>query len=229
MEVLCTNGLKTVLIELLPAFERARQDKVTVTWGSANGLLKELEGGAGADIAILTAEAIDALIKQGKAAPGSRLDIASSGIALAMRKGATKPDISSSEALKRALLAAKTVAHSKTGTSGIYFPTVLAKLGISEQMQSKIVNPEPGTPVGVLIARGEAEIGVQQMSELLPVAGIEIIGVLPSSLQKVTTFSAAILRAAKKTDAARALLEFIATESPRLLAANGLEPPTLQV
>src|SRR5262245_19802593 len=226
MKVLCTNGLKTVMLELVPGFERKSGTKVTITWGPAAGLVKELESGADGDLAILTAEAVDALIAKGKVVAGSRVDIASSGIGLAVRKGASKPDIGSPDALKRALLAAKSVAHSRMGGSGIYFPTVLTRLGIADAMKGKIVLPEPGTPVGEVIAKGDAEIGVQQISELLPVEGIELIGPLPPSLQKLTTFSAGILTAAKDPHGAKALVKFLTAESPPLLAAKGLERPS---
>ena len=225
MKVLCTNGVKSVMLDLVPAFERATGSKLAITWGSANGLLQELDAGAGGDLVILTAEAIEDLIKQGKVVAGSRVDIARSGIGVAVRKGAGKPDIGSPEALKRALLAAKSVAHSKTGMSGIYFPTVLARLGIADEMKSKIVTPDPGTPVGEVVANGGAEIGIQQISELLPVAGVEIVGPLPAALQKITTFSAGLLAAAKEPDAAKALVKFVAAQSPPLLKAKGLEPP----
>jgi molybdate transport system substrate-binding protein len=225
MKVLCTNGLKTVMLELAPDFERAIGTKPVMTWGSAAGLVKELDGGTAADLVILTAESIDELIARGKVVAGSRVDLARSGIGIAVREGARKPDIATPDALKQALLAAKSVAHSKTGMSGIYFPTVLARLGITDAMKSKIVMPEPGTPVGEVIANGGAEMGVQQISELLPVAGIEIVGPLPASLQKITVFSAGILAAAKAPDAARALVKYVAERSPPLLASKGLEPP----
>jgi molybdate transport system substrate-binding protein len=224
MRVLCTNGLKTVMLDLSPDFERTIGTKVVITWGSANGLLKELETGAGGDLAILTAEAIDGLIKEGKVVAGSRIDLARSGIGVAVRKGAHRPDIGTPDALKRALLAAKSVAQSRTGMSGIYFPTVLARLGIADEMKPKIVTPDPGTPVGEVVARGDAEVGVQQISELLPVAGIEIVGPLPDALQKITTFSAGVLVAAKEPDAARALVKFVASASRPLLKDKGLEP-----
>ena len=224
MRVLCTNGLKTVMLDLAPEFERAIGTKAVITWGSANGLLQELEAGAGGDLAILTAEAIDGLIKEGKVVAGSRVDLARSGIGVAVRKGAPKPDIGSPDALRRALLAAKSVAHSKTGMSGIYFPTVLARLGIADEMKPKIVTPESGTPVGEVVAKGGAEIGVQQISELLPVAGIEIVGPLPAALQRITIFSAGVLTAAKEPEAARALVQFVATASRPLLKDKGLEP-----
>lgn len=224
MKVLCTNGLKTVMLDLAPAFERTCGTKLAITWGSAAGLVKELEAGAAADLVILTAEAIDDLINRGKVVAGSRVDLARSGIGIAVRKGANKPDIGSPDALKQTLLAAKSVAHSKTGMSGIYFPTVLARLGIADAMQSKIVMPEPGTPVGDVVAKGGAEIGVQQISELLPVAGVDVVGPLPASLQKITTFSAGIPSAAKEPDAAKALVTFVTKEARPLLGPKGLEP-----
>jgi molybdate transport system substrate-binding protein len=224
MEMLCTNGVKSVMLDLIPAFERVSSKKVATIWGSTNALLKDLESGAGGDVAILTAEAIDALIDRGKAVAGSRVDLARSGIGVAVRKGAKRPDIASSEALKRALLAAKSVAHSKTGLSGLYFPTVLSRLGIADQMTSKIVIPDPGTPVGEVVAKGDAEIGIQQISELLPVPGVEIVGPLPEPLQKITIFSGGVLTAAKEPDGAAALLKFVAAESPRLLEQKGLQP-----
>ena len=224
MKVLCTNGVKTLLLDLVPAFERKGGAKPAIAWGSAAALVKDLESGAGGDLAILTAEAIDDLMKKGTVVAGSRIDLARSGIGLAVRKGAKKPDIGSPDALKAALLAAKSVAHSKTGMSGIYFPTVLARLGISDAMKGKIVMPDPGTPVGEVIAKGGAAIGVQQISELLPVAGIEIVGPLPAALQKITTFSAGILSAAKEADAAKALVKFVVAEAGPLLRQKGLEP-----
>jgi molybdate transport system substrate-binding protein len=224
MKVLCTNGVKTLLLELMPAFERAGGAKPAITWGSAASLVKELAGGTRGDLAILTAEAVDELIKDGTIVAGSRVDLARSGIGIAVRKGAPKPDIGTPDALKAALLAAKSVAHSKTGMSGIYFPSVLGRLGIADQMTSKIVLPDPGTPVGEVIARGEAELGVQQISELLPVAGIEIVGPLPAALQKITTFSAGLLTKAQEPDAAKALVKFVVAHAGPLLGPKGLEP-----
>src|SRR5262245_58696957 len=118
MDILCTNGVKSVMLELVPAFEGARNTKIAVTWGSTNALLKDIKGGASADVAVLTGEAIDELIEQGKAIAGSRVDLARSRIGVAVRKGAKHPDIVSPEALKRALIAASSVAHSMTGLSG---------------------------------------------------------------------------------------------------------------
>ena len=173
---------------------------------------------------ILSAEAIDDLVSQGSVVAGSKVDLARSAIGVAVRKGAKKPDIGSPDALKRALLAAKSVSHSKTGMSGIHFATVPAHLGIADEMKSKIVIPDPGTPVGEVVARGDAEIGIQQISELLPVDGVEIVGPLPAELQKITTFSAGVLAAAKEPATAGELVKYLAAEAPRLLKEKGLEP-----
>jgi molybdate transport system substrate-binding protein len=224
VKVLCTNGVKSVMLELVPVFERAHAARVAIAWGSTMNLVDDLEAGVGGDLAVLTDQAIDDLIARGKVMPGTRVDLARSAIGVAVRKGADKPDIGSPETLKRALLAARSVCHSKTGLSGIYFPTVLERLGIAEPMRSKIVVPEPGTPVGEIVVRGDAEIGIQQISELLPVAGIEIVGPLPAELQKITTFSAGVLTSAQEPEIAKALAHFVATRSKPLLRRKGLEP-----
>src|ERR1700730_108633 len=225
MKILCSNGVKSVMLEILPACERKSGTKIDTVWGSTMGLQQDIAAGADGDLAVLTAQVIDDHIRAGKAAAGSRVDLARSGIGVAVRKGAAKPDIASPEALKRALLAARSVSHSKTGQSGIYFPTVLAKLGISDAMQSKLVVPQGGTPIGEVVARGEAEIGIQQISELLPVPGIEIVGPLPDPLQKITVFSAGVLASAQDAAGAKDLLAFIAQASRPLLQAKGLEAP----
>ena len=224
MKILCSNGVKSVMLALAPAWERKKAAPLAITWGSTLGLMKEIKNGAAADLAILTDEAIDELIGSGKAVAGSRVDLARSGIGVAVRKGAAKPDISTPEALKRTFLAARSIAHSKTGMSGIYFPTVLERLGISEAVRGKIVIPKSGM-VGDLVAKGEAELGIQQISELLPVAGVEIVGPLPAPLQKITVFSAGVLTTASDRQAGKELVDFIAAASRPLLAAAGLEAP----
>jgi molybdate transport system substrate-binding protein len=175
---------------------------------------------------VLTAEAIDSLIQHGKVAIGSRVDVARSGIGVAVRKGAPRPDISTPEAFKRALLAAKKVSYSKIGASGIYSATILMpRLGIVEQMKSRTVIPDPGMPVGTLVANGQADIGLQQISELMPVAGIDIVGPLPGDLQKMTTFSAGLCTDAKSPDAAKVLMTYLAAPAALpVLKRHGLEP-----
>jgi len=222
--VLCTNGVKEVVLELFPAFERASGHKLAVTYGPTAGIMNKLKEGVTADAFVLTAEAIEDLVKQGKAAAGTRADLARSFIGVAVRKGAPHPDISTMEKLKQALLAAKSVAYSKLGISGLYFPTVLQRLGIEEEIKCKTVLPE-GVPVGVALARGDAELGIQQISELLPVEGVEVVGPFPDGVQKVTVFSAAASAAAKEPGAARALVKFLADGfKPDKLRKWGLEP-----
>jgi molybdate transport system substrate-binding protein len=225
MEVLCTNGLKSVMTEIAPALERRCGSRLVLTWGSTVALAQQFATDPRGDIAVLTGEAIDDLIARGKAVAGSRVDLARSGIGIAVGKGARKPDIGSPEALRQALLAAESVAYSKTGQSGIYFPTVLDRLGITEKMQGKLVVPESGVPIGEIVARGEAQMGIQQISELLPVDGIEIVGQLPPALQKITVFSAGVLATAREPEHARSLIELVASASRPLLGAKGLEAP----
>jgi molybdate transport system substrate-binding protein len=224
MNLICTNGVKSLLTELLPEFERVQGVKVAVAWGATAALMKAIEAGGRCDLTILTAEAIDELVKRGTVVSGSRVDIARSSIGLAVRRGASKPDISTPDALKHVLLGAESVAHSRSGMSGLHFPTVLQRLGIAETLRGRIVIPDPPEPIGNVVARGDAEIGVQQISELLPVAGIEILGPLPGDLQRVTTFSAGLMTAAKDAETAKALVAFVAAKSPPLLKQKGLEP-----
>ena len=223
MKGLFSNGVKAVVVDILPEFERARGTKPDITWASTNMLMDEIAKGATGDLAVLTDEAIDALIRSGKVVAGSRVDLARSAIGIAVRAGAAKPDIGSPQALKAALLAARSVSYSKTGISGVYFPTVLARLGIADAI--RIVIPPPGTPVGEVVARGDAEIGVQQISELLPVAGIAIVGPLPAELQKLTVFSAGLFVGAPEPEAANALVRILTSAAARALyERKGMEP-----
>jgi molybdate transport system substrate-binding protein len=196
----------------------------TITWASTNMLMDEIRNGETGDLAILTDEAIDGLIRQGKMVAGSRVDLARSAIGIAVRQGAPKPDIGSAAAIKQSLLSARTISYSKTGISGVYFPTVLERLGIAEQVAAKVLIPPSGVPVGEVVAKGDAEIGVQQISELLPVPGIEIVGPLPAELQKVTVFSAGFFTGASEPQAAKALVALLTSPAARpLYAKKGME------
>jgi molybdate transport system substrate-binding protein len=214
-----------VLLDLLPEFERANGTTPAITWASTNMLMDEIRKGATGDLAILTDEAIDGLIGEGKMMAGSRVDLARSAIGIAVRDGAPKPDIGSAAALKQALLSARTISYSKTGISGVYFPTVLERLGIAEQVASKVLIPPSGVPVGEVVAKGDAEIGVQQISELLPVPGIEIVGPLPAELQKVTVFSAGLFTDASEPQAAKAMVAMLTSPAARpVYQRKGMEP-----
>ena len=223
MDILCTNGVKSVMLELLPEFERARSTKIAVTWGSTNALLKDIKAGLGGDVAVLTAEAVDELIDQGKAVAGSRVDFAKSGTGVAVRKGAARPDISSAGALRKTLLAAKSIGYS-TGPSGVYMQSVFEKLGIAGEVKRKLKQTPSGVFVGTLIASGQTEIGFQQISELVHFAGIDYVGPLPGNLQRMTMFSSAIHSDAKHADGAKALVKFITAPSAApVIRKHGLE------
>jgi molybdate transport system substrate-binding protein len=189
-----------------------------------NAIPVRLERGEPADVLIMVGYALTDLAKQGKVIAESRVDLVKSPIGIAVRSGAPKPDISSADTLKRALLAAKSVAYSDSA-SGVYVSTeMFAKLGIADEMKDK-ARKIPATPVGEIVARGDAEIGFQQISELLPVAGVDIVGPLPPDVQKITVFSAGIATVSKEPDAGKALIKFLA--SPAASAAivkSGMEP-----
>ena len=231
IRVMISGGLSAAYNALVPEFERTTGHKVLTAYGPSMGTTQNaipvrLERGEPADVLILVGYALGELIKQGKVMPDSRVDLVRSKIGVAVKAGAPKPDISSVEALKRALLAAKSVAYSDSA-SGVYVSTeMFAKLGIADEMKDK-ARKIPATPVAEIVAKGEAEIGFQQISELKPVAGIDIVGPLPDELQKVTVFSAGIASVAKEPEAGKALIKFLASPAARDTIVNsGLEPIT---
>jgi molybdate transport system substrate-binding protein len=231
IRVMTSGAFTAAYQELVPQFERSSQNKIVTSYGASMGnapdsIPKRLERGEPVDIVILARPALDELVKRGKIRPDSCLDLVRSSIGMAVRAGAHKPDISTVDALKRALLDAKSVAYSDSA-SGVYLSTeMFERLGIARQMadKSKRIASEP---VGAVVARGEAELGFQQISELLPVKGIDYVGPLPPEVQKVTVFSAGIAGGSKNPDASVALLKFLA--SPAAIPAivkSGLEPVT---
>jgi molybdate transport system substrate-binding protein len=225
IKVLSTNGVTSVMRELGPEFERATGHKLVIRYDVTTALRNQIQGGETFDVAILTGPVTDELLKQGKLAAGTRADIARSGVGVAIRAGAPKPDISTVEAFKRTMLAAKSVAYTTQGASGIYFASVLQRLGIAEAMKPK-AKLQPGGAVAELVARGEAELAVQQISELISVAGVELVGPFPPELQSITVFSAGVAASAKEPEAARALIQFLtAPAASPVIKAKGMEPP----
>ncbi|HMJ43860.1 MAG TPA: substrate-binding domain-containing protein [Pseudolabrys sp.] len=229
VRVMISGGLTAAYKVLIPEFERATGHSVLTAYGPSMGTTQNaipvrLERGEPADVLIMVGYALTDLTKQGKVIAESRVDLVKSPIGIAVKSGAPKPDISSADTLKRALLAAKSVAYSDSA-SGVYVSTeMFAKLGISDEMKDK-ARKIPATPVGEIVARGDAEIGFQQISELLPVADVDIVGPLPPELQKITVFSAGIATVSKEPDAGKALIKFLA--SPAASAAivkSGMEP-----
>jgi molybdate transport system substrate-binding protein len=229
IRVMTSGAFTAAYIQLAPEFEHAAHIKIVTAYGASMGnapdsIPSRLERGEPVDVVILAAGALDELIKHGKVVPGSRVDLVRSRIGMAVRAGASKPDISSVEALKRTLLAAKSIAYSASA-SGVYLSQEMFQhLGIVDQIKGKCKRIA-SEPVGAVVARGDAEIGFQQISELLPVPGIDYVGPLPPEVQRVTVFSAGVAVGAKKPDAARTLIKFLA--SPAVAPAikkTGLEP-----
>ncbi len=229
IKVVTSGGFTAAYLELVPEYESATHNKLVTEFGPSmgtthNAIPIRLERGEAIDVVIMAGPALDDLIKQGKVRAGSRVDLVESYIGMAVKAGAPKPDISTVDALKRTLLAAKSIAYSDSA-SGVYLSTELfPKLGISEQIKAKSRKIE-ADPVGGMVATGEFEIGFQQISELRPVNGIDIVGQLPPGAQRITVFAAGIPATAAHPDSARALIQWLA--SPTAYAAirkSGLEP-----
>jgi molybdate transport system substrate-binding protein len=229
VRVMISGGLTAAYKALVPEFERATGHKVLTAYGpsmgtTTNAIPVRLERGEAADVLIMVGYALDDLAKQGKVIADSRIDLVKSPIGIAVKSGTAKPDISTADAVKRLLLAAKTIAYSDSA-SGVYVSTeMFDKLGIKDAMQGK-ARKIPATPVGEIVAHDEAEIGFQQISELRPVEGIDIVGPLPDELQKITVFSAGIATVSKEPDAGKALIKFLASPAARPeIVKSGMDP-----
>jgi molybdate transport system substrate-binding protein len=221
IKVMLSAAFKEAYLELVPQFERGTGHKVESLWVPSVQMMSRLKGGETVDLVILSAASLDALRNAGLIS--DRTDLARSGIGVAVKSGARKPDISSGEAVKRAVLAAKGIAYS-TGPSGIYLMELFQRMGIAESIKSKVKQVQ-GEPAGGVVARGEAEIAFQQVGELLPVPGIDFVGPLPADIQQITVFSAGLHGAAKQPDAARALVKFLtAPAAAPVIRKKGMEP-----
>src|ERR1700675_1981170 len=210
--VFSTIGVRSAAEQLFAQFDQASGHTLAVTWGTAPMLVKRIEDGDTADLVVLSRAGIDALQKQGKIAAGSVVTLASSGVGIAVKAGAPKPDISTPDALKKTLLDAKSIAYSEPsagGASGVYFAKLLERMGIAEQMKPKTKYPPPGGFSANLLITGEAELAVQQKPELLHVAGAEVIGLLPGDLNVVTEFAVAIMTGIKNGEAGKALIKML--------------------
>jgi molybdate transport system substrate-binding protein len=229
VRVMISGGLTAAYKALVPEFERTTGHKVLTAYGpsmgtTTNAIPVRLERGEPADVLIMVGYALEDLGKKGKVTSGTSVDLVRSPIGVAVKSGTPKPDISTADAVKRTLLAAKTIAYSDSA-SGVYVSTeMFDKLGIKEAMQGK-ARKIPATPVGEIVAHGDAEIGFQQMSELKPVEGIDIIGPLPDELQKITVFSAGIASVSKEPEAGKSLIKFLASPAARgELVNSGMDP-----
>ena len=221
IKVLSTVGMQPATAELIPRFERDTGHTVVVTYGLAAVLKTQFLEGAPADVLILTGPIVEDLAKQGKVVAGSKVDVARSGVGIGVKAGAPKPDITTPEALKRAVLAARSVGFSKEGASGVAFARALERLGIAEQVRAKY--KDTGTKAGEMLVAGDIELGAAQVPELMAVPGVEVVGPLPAELQTVTVFSLGLAGEAKSPDPARALIQFLAgPEAAKVYRAKGL-------
>ena len=224
IKVIASAAVKDVVLDLIPAFERSSGHKVTTIWAGTEAITKRIGGGEVVDIVLIAAPNIDKLISEGRLVAGSRADVAKSGIGVAVRAGLPQPDISSGEAVKKAVLAAKSIAYS-SGPSGFYLAELFKKMGIADQIKDKVKQTPSGVQVGEVVARGEADLGFQQVSELLHLKGIDYLGPLPADIQHLTVFSAGLHTAATAPEAAKALMKFLTgPEAGPIIKKSGMEP-----
>jgi len=221
--VLCSNGLKAVLEDLGPKFESATHNKLVVTYGLAASLGQRIRNGEAFDVAFLTPAVVDDLIAAGRISRETRAQVARSGLALAIRSGARKPDVSTSDAFKRTLLNAKSIAYAKEGASGVLFAATIQRLGIAGDLQSKSRLTATGEAVSDAVVKGEVELGVLPLSEILPVKGEEPV-VFPADVQSYIVMVGGANAASKHAEAARDLIKYVtAPAALPVLKAKGME------
>jgi molybdate transport system substrate-binding protein len=224
IKVLCSNGIKAVVEELVPQFERATKHKVVVKYGLAAVLKQQIESGEPFDVAILTPSVIDDVINQGKIAADSRTMLARSGLAIAIRAGSRKVDVHSVEAFKRALLDSKSIIYAKEGASGVAFAALIQKMGIADALKSKTTLATTGEAVGESVARGDVEFGILPVSEILPIHGVEVLGAFPEEVQNYIVMVGGVSAGAKQASAGADLLKFIAAPAALpVIEAKGME------
>jgi molybdate transport system substrate-binding protein len=225
LHVISSMATREVLRELASQYQQSSGQAVATEAGGGVDVAKRVENGDPLEVVVLASNAIDKLIAAGKVVAGSRVDLVKSGVAIAVRAGALKPDISTEEAVKRAVAAAKTLSYS-TGPSGVYLEKLFERWGILAEIRPRIVVPPPGVPVGSLVAKGDVELGFQQLSELMNLSGIEVVGPLPPAIQTITVFSGGISGKCERPDAARSLLKFMASPATAdVKRRHGMESP----
>ena len=222
--IISSMATRQLLADLVAEFQKTTAQDVRVESVGGVDAAKRVLAGEAFDIVALASNAIAQLTDAGKIVPGSQVDLVQSGVAIAVRAGALRPDIGSEEAVKQAVLAAPSLSYS-TGPSGVQLARLFERWGIADEIRDRIVQAPPGVPVGKLVAEGQVALGFQQLSELLGVAGIDVLGPLPPDIQHITLFSAAVSPTCNQPDAARALLDFLS--GPAASASkrrNGMEP-----
>jgi molybdate transport system substrate-binding protein len=224
LHVISSMATREVLRELARRYAAATSREVITEAAGGVDVAKRVERGEPLEVVVLASTAIDKLIAAGKVLAGSRVDLVRSGVAVAVRAGAPKPNIATEDALKRSVAAAKTLSYS-TGPSGTHLENTFERWGILAELKPRIVVPPPGVPVGSLVADGRAEIGFQQLAELANLPGIEVVGPLPPPVQTMTTFSGGIAATCPRPEAARALLVFLASpEATDVKRRHGMDP-----
>jgi molybdate transport system substrate-binding protein len=224
IKVLSSIATREAYLELVPQFERSSGHTVTTTWAGTVDIMKRMAAGERHDVVMISSTEMDELIGQGRIDSGSPVTMAHCGIGVAVRAGAPRPDISSGDALKRTLLAAKTVGYT-SGPSGVYMAALIERMGIAAEVKSKHRGVPSGGTIGTIVASGEAEIGFQQISELVHIKGIDYVGTLPADVQKITVFCAGIQAGAQHAEAAKQLLAVLtAPAAAAVYKKHGLEP-----
>jgi len=227
IKLLCAVALQPAMVALIPDFEKSSGHKVTTAYGTAGAVADRVQKGEAADIVISSVPLIDQLQAQGKVVAGSRVNIAKVGVGVFVRKGAAKPDISSADAFKRSMLAARSIAYPDPaggGASGIYVASLLERLGIAVEMKPKTKLFPPTEVLYASVASGEVEIGFNQISEILAQPTVELAGPLPSAIQNYTQFAPGIVSGSSQIDAARALVTFLSSPAAQaVLKAKGFE------
>ncbi len=218
---------RLVLADLVEAFQRHTGLGVTIESVGGVDAARRVQAGEAFDVVILASDAIDKLIASGHVQAGSKVDLVRSGVAVAVRAGALKPDISTEDAVLDAVRVARSISYS-TGPSGVALARLFERWGIAEEINNRIVTPPPGIPVGTLVASGEVELGFQQLSELMHLEGISLLGPLPPAIQIVTTFSAGVCTGTRQVEAVRAMLGHMnSAEAVAAKRCQGMEPVTL--
>jgi molybdate transport system substrate-binding protein len=223
--VLCSNGLRAVMQEMAPEFERASGHKLVVRYGLAAAFKQQIDAGEAFDVVVLTPPLIDDAIKRGLVVADTRSVIGRAGIGVAIRAGASRPDIGSTEAFTSALLAAKSVSFAKEGASGAYFAGLMGRLGIADAMSQKLKPMPTGVEVGEAVAHGDVELAVLPISEILPIQGAELLAPFPADVQSYVVMTAGVGAASKERAAAADLIRFLkAPAALPVIAKKGMEP-----